>query len=73
MKHGKEKLMNVEIVFKIAGIGMITAVVNSLLTRSGRDDIAALSTLAGLIITLIMMIDMVAELFQKVKNVFGLF
>ncbi len=63
----------IEIVFKIAGIGMLTAIVNAVLTRSGRDDIASISTVAGLVIVLLMLVDMVAELFDKVRNIFHLY
>ena len=70
-----ESRMNVSIdlVFKIAAIGILLAVLNSLLTRAGREDIATLTSIAGLIIVLMMVIDMVSNLFESVKGIFGLY
>ena len=64
--------MSIDIVFKIAAIGILVTVVSQLLTRWGRDDIAIITTVAGLIITLLMAIEMVSEFFSTVKDVFGL-
>ena len=64
--------MSIDIVFKIAAIGILVTVVSQLLTRWGRDDIAIITTVAGLIITLLMAIEMVSDFFATVKDVFGL-
>ena len=64
--------MSIDIVFKIAAIGILVTVISQLLTRWGRDDIAIITTVAGLIITLIMAIEMVSDFFSTVKDVFGL-
>lgn len=64
--------MNVDLVFKIAAIGIMVAVLNQLLIRSGREDQAMLTTLAGLIVVLYMLIDQIAHLFDTIKSVFGL-
>lgn len=64
--------MSIDIVFKIAAIGILVTVVSQLLTRWGRDDIAIITTVAGLIITLLMAIEMVSDFFSTVKDVFGL-
>ena len=64
--------MNVDLVFKIAAIGIMVAVLNQLLIRSGREDQAMLTTLAGLIVVLYMLIDQIANLFETIKSVFGL-
>ena len=64
--------MSIDIVFKIAAIGILVTVISQLLTRWGRDDIAIITTVAGLIITLIMAIEMVSDFFATVKDVFGL-
>jgi len=64
--------MGVELIIKIAGIGILTAVVSQVLKHSGKDDIATFSTLAGVIIVLMMILDVVAQLFDSVKTVFGL-
>ena len=59
-------------IFKIAGIGIIVAVLNQLLTRSGREEQALLTTLAGLIVVLMMVVNMIGDLFTNIKSVFGL-
>lgn len=64
--------MNVDLIFKIAAIGIMVAVLNQLLIRSGREEQAMLTTLAGLIVVLYMLIDQIAKLFTTIKNVFGL-
>lgn len=64
--------MGVEIIFKIAAIGILTAVVNQILQHQGKGEIATLSTLAGLVIVLIMVLNMVSELFDTIKNLFSL-
>lgn len=64
--------MDVDLIFKIAAIGIIVAVLNQLLVRSGREDQAMLTTLAGLVVVLYMLVDQIANLFDTIKNVFGL-
>ena len=64
--------MNIDIIFKIAAIGIIVAVLNTLLVRSGRDDQAMLTTLAGVIVVLMMLIPQIKELFSTVKSLFNL-
>ncbi len=64
--------MDVDIIFKVAAIGIIVAVLNQVLVRSGREEQAMLTTLTGLVVVLLLVIDMVAELFTTVKGVFGL-
>lgn len=65
--------MDVEIIFKIAAIGILTAVVGQILQHQGKSEIATLSTLAGLIMVLIMVLNMVSGLFDTVKNLFNLY
>lgn len=64
--------MNIDLIFKIAAIGIIVAVLNQLLIRSGREEQAMMTTLAGLIVVLLMIIDQISNLFDTIKNVFGL-
>ena len=64
--------MNIDFVFKIAAIGIIVAVLNQLLIRSGREEQAMLTTLAGLIVVLTMVVTEISDLFRMVKSVFGL-
>ena len=66
-------LDGVEIVFRIAGIGILVAVACQLLKQTGRDDIAMLTALAGLVIVLMMVIGLIASLFSSVKSVFELY
>ena len=63
--------MNIDFVFKIAAIGIIVAVLNQLLIRSGREE-QAMMTLAGLIVVLMMIISQISVLFETIKNLFAL-
>ncbi|MBR6548383.1 MAG: stage III sporulation protein AC [Clostridia bacterium] len=64
--------MDVDLIFKIAAIGIIVAVLNQLLIRSGREEQALMTTLAGLIVVLFMMTKEIAALFDMIKDVFDL-
>ncbi|MDR3216481.1 MAG: stage III sporulation protein AC [Clostridiaceae bacterium] len=64
--------MGISIVLKIAGIGILTAIVSIILKKSDKDEIATFATLAGLIIVLLLVVDMVGGLFDTVKSIFGL-
>ena len=64
--------MEVDLIFKIAAIGIIVSVLNQVLIRSGREEQATMTTLAGLIVVLMMMIEQIRILFDTVKSVFGL-
>ena len=64
--------MDVDFIFKIAAIGIIVTVLNQVLIRSGREEQAMLTTLAGLVVVLLMVVNAVAELFTTVKDLFGL-
>lgn len=64
--------MDVDLIFKIAAIGIIVAVLNQLLIRSGREEQAVMTTLAGLIVVLMMVIPAISNLFETVKSIFGL-
>lgn len=64
--------MDVDMIFRIAAIGIIVAVLNQLLIRSGREEQAMMTTLAGLIVVLMMLITEISNLFETVKSVFGL-
>lgn len=63
--------MEVDLIFKIAAIGILIAVLNQVLVKSGRDEQAMLTSLVGLIIVLLMVIEQIAELFNTVKATFG--
>ena len=64
--------MDVDLIFRIAAIGIIVAVLNQLLVRSGREEQAMMRTLAGLIVVLMMIIQQIDVLFQSIKSIFGL-
>ncbi|MBQ8057149.1 MAG: stage III sporulation protein AC [Ruminococcus sp.] len=64
--------MDVDMIFKIAAIGIIVAILNQLLVRSGREEQALLTTIAGLIVALMMIITQISDLFATIKNTFGL-
>lgn len=64
--------MDIDLIFKVAAIGIIVAVLNQVLVRSGREEQAMLTTLAGLVVVLLMIVSMIADLFDTVKSVFGL-
>ena len=65
--------MDIGIVFKIAGIGILITVITQILKKSDRDDIATLVSIAGLIIVLTFVIGMISELFETIKNIFYLY
>ena len=62
--------MDVELVFKIAAVGILVSVLNQVLTRSGREEQATMTTLAGLIVVLMILAQKIAELFNLVKQLF---
>ena len=64
---------DIDIIFKIAGIGILTAVLHSVLKSVGKEDLANLATLAGLAVVLFMIIDLLSELFIHVRTVFMLY
>lgn len=64
--------MDVDLIFKIAAIGILVAVLNQLLIRSGREEQAMMTTLARLIVVLTMLITQISTLFDTIKSVFGL-
>ena len=64
--------MDVDFIFRIAAIGILVAVLNQVLSRSGRDEQAMMTTLAGLVVVLMMVVQEIASLFNLVKDLFGL-
>ena len=62
--------MDIDLVFKIAAIGIIVSVLNQVLSRSGRDEQATMTTLAGLVVVLMMITQKIADLFSLVKELF---
>ena len=67
-----EKIVDVDLIFKIAAVGILVAVLNLLLTRSGREEQALMTTLAGLVVVLMILVQEISALFTLIKNLFGL-
>ena len=65
--------MDIDFIFKIAAIGIIVAVLNQLLKRAERDEQAMMTTLAGLVVVLMMIVNQIGNLFETIKEVFGLY
>lgn len=63
--------MEIDLIFKIAAIGIIVSVLNQVLSRSGRDEQATMTTLAGLVVVLMMVVQKIYELFDLIKTLFG--
>lgn len=64
--------MDVDFIFKIAGIGILVTVISQVLTRAGRDDIAMLATLSGLVVVLLMVVNMISDFFTSIRSMFAL-
>lgn len=64
--------MNIDLIFKIAGVGIIVSVLNIVLKKADRDDQAMLMCLAGIVVVLLMLIDEISQLFDTLKNLFAL-
>ena len=64
--------MDVDLIFKIAAVGILVAVLNLLLVRSGREEQAMMTTLAGLVVVLMLVVQQISALFDLVKTLFGL-
>ncbi len=72
LKKSGVKVMDVNLIFKIAAIGIIVAVLNQVLIRAGREEQAMMTTLAGIIVVLMILIKEIDILFRSIKTIFGL-
>ena len=63
--------MDIDLIFRIAAIGIVVAVLNQLLVRSGREEQALMTTLAGLVVVMMMLVREISDLFQLIKTLFG--
>ena len=63
--------MDVDLIFKIAAVGIIVSILNQVLVRSGREEQATMTTLAALVVVLMIVVKEIAKLFELVKNMFG--
>ncbi len=64
--------MSIDFVFRIAGIGVVVTVISQLLSRAGRDDIAMLATLSGLVVVLTMVVGMISDFFTSIRSLLSL-
>ncbi len=64
--------MEVDLIFKIAAVGILVAVLNVLLSRSGREEQALMTTIAGLVVVLVILVREISDLFDLIKSLFGL-
>ena len=63
--------MDVDLIFKIAAVGILVAVLNILLTRSGREDQALMTSITGLVVVLVIVVKKISELFDLIRDLFG--
>ncbi len=70
--EGKQIQMDIDLIFRIEAIGILVSVLNQVLSRSGREEQATMTTLAGLVVVLMMVVQKISDLFQLVKTLFGL-
>ena len=64
--------MEIDIIFKIAAVGIITAIINMILKKSDKDEIATIVTIAGLVIVLVMVVELLSGLFDDLRTIFRL-
>jgi len=72
LAYWRDKIMQIDLVFKIAAIGIIISVLNSLLKHAGREEQATMLTIAGLIVVLTLVIQQISKLFDLIKTTFNL-
>ncbi|MGI6003958.1 MAG: stage III sporulation protein AC [Christensenellales bacterium] len=65
--------MSIDLVFRIAAIGILVSVLAQVLNRAGREEMATLTTIAGLVIVLLMVVQLIGSLFESVKSIFQLY
>lgn len=65
--------MQTELLLRIAGVGVLTWAIAAILRQAGRDELATLSTVAGVVIVLLLVIDVVSQLLNQVQTIFGLY
>lgn len=65
--------MGIDLIFKIAAVGILVAVLNQVLIKAEREDMAMLTTLAGIIVVLLMVVNMISQLFSNIKSIFNLY
>jgi len=66
-------MMEMDLLFKLAGLGIVMAVLNQVLNRAGREELGTLVTLAGLVIALFLVVNLISDLFSSLKSLFSLY
>lgn len=66
-------MMNIDLLFQIAGVGILVFAVSQVLQKAGREDMAVLASVAGLVVVLFLVVDLIAQLLNNVKSIFGLY
>lgn len=66
-------MVQIDLLFKLAGLGVVVAVLCQVLTRAGREELSTLVTVVGLVIALFLVVDLVADLFSSLQNIFALY
>lgn len=70
---GSGQALNIDLLFQIAGIGILVAIISQVLTRTGHEDMAVLTSVAGLVVVLLIVVNLLAQLFNSVKSIFQLY
>ncbi|MEF9880032.1 MAG: stage III sporulation protein AC [Clostridia bacterium] len=66
-------MVQIDLLFKLAGLGVVVAVISQLLNRTGREELGTLVTVVGLVIALFMVVNLISELFTGLKSIFSLY
>lgn len=66
-------MIQIDLLFKLAGLGVVVAVIHQVLTRAGREEIATLATVVGVVIALFMVVELISQLLSSVKSIFQLY
>ena len=66
-------MIQVDLLFKLAGLGVVVAVIHQVLTRAGREELATLTTVVGVVIALFMVVELISQLLSSVKSIFQLY
>ena len=66
-------MIQIDLLFKLAGLGVVVAILSQVLTRAGREELGTLITVAGLVIALFLVADLIADLFSSLKSLFALY
>lgn len=66
-------MVEIDLLFKLAGLGVVVAVISQVLARAGREELGTLVTVVGLVIALFVVVDLIADLFTSLKSIFALY